>query len=119
MREEREVVASDMTPTSLQELAERVDLEQTLWVRAVVCRQRGGPFQLRLLEITGGESPPRWVEQRWVYPDAIFTASAMTGGAVAAWLRAKQVTISDVGLEHEDFVEPLYWNRRDSWAKGQ
>lgn len=110
---------SDMTPTSLEEFAERLDLEETLWVRAAVCRQRGGPFQLRLLEVTGGEPAAQWVQQRWVYPDAIFTATAMAGKAVAGWLRSKQVTIGDDEFTHEGFVEPLYWDRRDSWAQGQ
>jgi hypothetical protein len=103
----------------LEELAERVAEEQVLWVRAAVCRQRGGPFQLRLLEVTGGEPPAGYGPAGWTYPDARFMSLAMSGEAVASWLIDRRVSLDDDELTHESFVEPLYWERRDSWARTQ
>lgn len=77
-------MASDMTPLSLEALAERADEEQTFWVRAAVCRQRGGQFQLRMLEVIGGEPPVRWNPRRWAYPDAIFLALAVPAALLPA-----------------------------------
>jgi hypothetical protein len=109
-------VASDLTPTSLEEFAGVLDLQETLWVRAALCRQRVGLFELRMLEVIGGEPPESWRPKRWVYPDAIFTSTALAGEAVANWLRSKQVTFVDDKFKHEALREPLYWERRDSWA---
>lgn len=112
-------MTSDRTPASLEGLVARVEQEQTLWVRAAICRQPNEEFQVRLLEIIAGRPSERWKLERWNYPDAIFTATTVPGGVVAEWLRTKQATFDGCLPISVTFADSLRWERRDSLAQGQ
>lgn len=96
----------------LSTLVARLRDQRRVCVRLAVTRPETD-WQLVLLDITLGQSPPRWRRQKWLYPRAAFIASARAGSTVARWLAKQQISTESVSLGFE-LHDSVNMERRDS-----
>ena len=75
-----------MDRRSLDSLVDCLVAQRYAWVRVAARRPDDRDWELALLEVTIGESPPCWCRQEWRYPSAVFIASRRAGATVARWL---------------------------------
>jgi Putative DNA-binding domain len=82
---------------TFQSLLSRLRGERRVWVRVAANRPLD-EWQLSLLEITVGESPPGWKRQSWIYERAHFVAAAPSGATVARWLDRGRLRLKPIAL---------------------
>ncbi|MDQ4214743.1 ATP-binding protein [Microbacterium capsulatum] len=106
------------TPTSPDDLASIVSRADTVRVNAATCDNGQGQWRLRMLEIViGGGRDGSAATRRWVYPAVDLVSFDAPGESVAGWLRERRVALPERAAEHDAFMEPLYWERRESFAQ--
>lgn len=82
----------------VDELVEHLRGQQRVWVRLAASR-RDDAWQLALLEVTTGESPPGWHRQSWRYERAVFLATAPVGTTVAGWLEHQRIALRSLAIK--------------------
>jgi hypothetical protein len=102
---------------SLDSLLDCLAAQRYAWVRGAARRLDDGGWELALLEITIGEPPPRWRQQKWCYPTAVFFATRRAGTTVARWLSSGRIPVSK-GTAKVDLDESVGVERRYSSFEG-
>jgi len=94
-------------------LISKLEAETKIWVRVAASKTRGD-WEVRILEITTQEKPPRWRTCRWLYPNAAFVAVTRTGSVVANWLRSRRIRLGQIRVPLDGLADTVFNERHQS-----